>query len=129
MLRHGALVGSGEACDAHVVRTRIAALLVTATSVGTLVGACGSDERARIMFVSGAPESPRLDVAVGLCGAAGLVIGVVAETPQSVLLRVRADDDGNGEECAMSQTVHLAEPLGSRSVFDADSGDEIEVRA
>ncbi|MFN6118994.1 MAG: hypothetical protein ACK5CE_05055 [Actinomycetes bacterium] len=103
---------------------RIVAMFVA----GALVSACGSDERPRIMFAFGAPESPRLDVAVGLCGAEGLVVGVVAETPQSVLLRVRADDAGNGEECAMSQTVHLAEPLGSRSLFDADSGDEIEVR-
>ncbi len=93
------------------------------------VPACASGDSlvpTRIIQAGGDAESRQLGLNIASCGSTEITTEV-DEGPDTVKILVKTRGGQDGADCAESTTIQLDEPLGSRRLTDASTGNEVSL--
>lgn len=78
----------------------------------------------RIIQAGGDAGSRQIELNISSCGSSEITTEV-DEAPATVRILVKTRGGHDGADCAESTTIQLDEPLGSRNVIDASTGNEV----
>ncbi|GBE24717.1 hypothetical protein BMS3Bbin02_00992 [bacterium BMS3Bbin02] len=98
--------------------------VATVTVFMIVLVACGSG--ANIYGAARSPDGISIELSVGACNA-DLSLDVV-ETPESVTVKVTAQNEDTGSACADKYFFDLSEPLGERILIDGSDGEVLDVQ-
>lgn len=111
----------------RMLRQRLWLLGVVALAM--VVSACTPADSlvpTRIIQAGGDAGSRQVELNIASCGSSE-IITEVDEGPGTVNILVKTRGGQDGADCAESTTIQLDEPLGSRSLTDGSTGNEVSI--
>jgi hypothetical protein len=103
-------------------------LAISVATIAVLVRtSCGDTWLSISDAWASSPQATSVQLQLADCAGSPPPPPVVTESETSVKVRLHAKDDVGLRACFSGATIRLADPLGTRKVFDEESGDSVRI--